>query len=78
MPDREQVGERLIEAQKLTNHSEYVIIGSLSVLGALASPPKSMVMSVDVDLYPRLDLNTGGQVNSKKMNLTPFFRPLFS
>ena len=32
-----------------------MIVGSLSILGATASPPADMVHSIDVDLYPRQD-----------------------
>lgn len=53
--DREQIGRLLAEAHKLTSHREYVIVGSLSILGATASPPADMVHSIDVDLYPRQD-----------------------
>ena len=40
--NREHIGRLLGEAAKLTNHREYVIIGSLSVLGTVASPPETM------------------------------------
>lgn len=73
MPDRSQVGELLAEAHKLTNHREYVIIGSLSVLGALASPPKAMVMSVDVDLYPRLDPGRAGEIHKALGESSEFY-----
>ncbi|MEO8137018.1 MAG: DUF6036 family nucleotidyltransferase [Betaproteobacteria bacterium] len=43
------------EAARLTNHSDYVIIGSLSVLGVVPDPPETMVYSIDVDLYPKSD-----------------------
>ncbi len=52
----------LIEARKVTNHSDYVIIGSLSVLGCTSKPPASMVTSMDVDLYPRDDPGRSGEV----------------
>ena len=45
----------LLEASRLINHTEFVVIGSLSVLGALKEPPRAMVTSVDVDLYPKND-----------------------
>jgi hypothetical protein len=53
--NREDVHRLLRKAMELTRHREYVIIGSLSVLGATAAPPAAMAGSIDVDLYPRLD-----------------------
>ena len=50
--------ERLLaEARRLSTHTEYVIVGSLSVLGVMGSrpiPPR-MLMSIDVDCYMRND-----------------------
>lgn len=45
----------LLEASKIIHHMEFVIIGSLSVLGAIKEPPCAMVASIDVDFYPRND-----------------------
>jgi hypothetical protein len=45
----------LVEAAKLSNHRNFVIAGSLSVLGAVMRPPQDMLMSRDVDLYTKLD-----------------------
>ena len=53
--NRGHIQNLLGEAARLTNHRDYVIIGSLSVLGAVASPPETMVFSIDVDLYPKND-----------------------
>lgn len=53
--NRSHVERLLGEAAKLTQHREYVIIGSLSVLGTVASPPETMVFSIDVDIYPKND-----------------------
>ena len=47
----------LAEARRLSTHTEYVIVGSLSVLGVMGSrpiPPR-MLMSIDVDCYMRND-----------------------
>lgn len=47
----------LAQARKLCGHSEYVVIGSLSVLGLseVAAIPADMSMSIDVDCYTRQD-----------------------
>lgn len=51
--NRDDISRLLAEAMKITNHRDYVIIGSLSVFGAVAHPPVSMTGSIDVDLYPK-------------------------
>jgi hypothetical protein len=53
--NRNDVGHLLAEAMRITRHRDYVIIGSLSVLGATATPPDAMTGSIDVDLYPKND-----------------------
>ena len=53
--NRNDIAHLLTEAMRLTQHRDYVIIGSLSVLGALANPPVAMTGSIDVDLYPKND-----------------------
>ncbi len=53
--NRNDVAHLLTEAMRLTKHRDYVIIGSLSILGATATPPDSMTGSIDVDLYPKND-----------------------
>lgn len=45
------------EARRLTGHTEFVVVGSLSALGAVGSgtvPPR-MLMSIDVDCFTRRD-----------------------
>jgi hypothetical protein len=51
----EDIETLLVEAAKLSNHRNFVIAGSLSVLGAVMRPPQDMLMSRDVDLYTKLD-----------------------
>jgi hypothetical protein len=53
--NRNDIAHLLTEAMRITKHRDYVIIGSLSVLGATATPPDSMTGSIDVDLYPKND-----------------------
>ena len=63
--NREDIDRLLVEAWRLTNHNEYVIIGSLSVLGAVRHPPASMTASIDVDLYPKNDPNRASEIATK-------------
>lgn len=45
------------EARKLSGHSEFVVVGSLCVLGVVqrGRVPSRMLMSIDVDCYTRQD-----------------------
>jgi hypothetical protein len=50
--------KRLFEqAKKLTQHSEFVVVGSLSILGIVQGRhvPERMLMSIDVDCFIRRD-----------------------
>jgi len=62
--NREHIQRLLGEAAKLTNHRDYVIIGSLSVLGAVATPPDMMVHSIDIDFYPKNDPGRTAEIAS--------------
>lgn len=47
-----------VEAKRLTNHREFVVVGSLCVLGIVRRPseiPARMLMSIDVDCYTKSD-----------------------
>jgi hypothetical protein len=60
--DRAAIQRLLDAARQLTHHRDFVIIGSLSVLGCDLTPPDDMLMSVDVDLYPRDDPGRAGEI----------------
>jgi len=60
--NRDDIDRLLVEARRVTNHGDYVIIGSLSVLGAVAQPPESMTQSIDVDLYPKNDPGRASEI----------------
>ena len=49
--------ELFVQARKLIDHSEFVVVGSLSILGVVqgSNAPARMLMSIDVDCYTRLD-----------------------
>jgi len=64
MINRDDIGLLLREASKLTQHREFVIVGSLSILGACPNPPKAMVLSIDVDLYPRMDPGRASEIGA--------------
>ena len=54
LSDLQELFER---AGKLTGHSEFVVAGSLSILGIVktSSIPARMLMSIDVDCFTRND-----------------------
>lgn len=52
---REQILLALEEAAKCGPHTEFVIAGSLSVLGLKEAPPEMMSMSIDIDFFPLRD-----------------------
>ena len=53
----EALFDLLRAAERLCGHREYVIVGSLSVLGMaeVAAIPADMTMSIDADCYTRSD-----------------------
>ncbi len=60
--NRNDISRLLTEAKDVTNHTDYVIIGSLSILGASAEPPLLMTGSRDVDVYPKNDPGRASEV----------------
>lgn len=55
--DLAQLQALFSEAKRLTNHSEFVVIGSLSILSVMQGNdiPAEMLMSIDVDCYTKAD-----------------------
>ncbi|MFT4100729.1 MAG: hypothetical protein QM674_06775 [Burkholderiaceae bacterium] len=55
--NRDRLFKLFEEARRITGHVEYVIIGSLSILGTDDEPdlPADMTMSIDVDSFSRND-----------------------
>lgn len=62
----------LTEAKKITNHTDYVIIGSLTALGLKVDPPDEMVRSIDVDMYPKDDPGRAGEIAALIGQGSPF------
>ena len=59
---RSDIAQLLLAASDISPWREFVIIGSLSVLGAVEEPPEDMVASIDVDLYPLDDPGGAGML----------------
>ena len=49
---RSQLEHLIRAAGEITNQYEFVVIGSQSIVGALASPPTECVLSMEADIYP--------------------------
>jgi hypothetical protein len=63
------------EAKKLTKHREFVVIGSLCVLGIVrksSDVPKRMLMSIDVDCYTKDDPGRIFELKDKLGQGSPF------
>ncbi|WP_205182540.1 DUF6036 family nucleotidyltransferase [Burkholderia sp. LMG 13014] len=60
--DLEHLRLILAEARKVSHHTEYLIAGSLSVLGVKADIPDAMSLSIDVDFYPLQDPGRAGEI----------------
>lgn len=65
----DDVEKLLTEASRLSNHRLFVVAGSLSALGAIVTPPPDMVMSLDLDFYPKLDPERGFFEISKELGI---------
>jgi hypothetical protein len=70
--NRGQLHALLCRARELSGHSEFVIVGSLAILGAVAEPPDAMVMSIDVDTYMKADPGRTGELCEALGQGSPF------
>jgi hypothetical protein len=52
---RDDIRKALEAACAISNHHEFIVAGSLSVLGLIDTPPKQMSMSIDIDFFPLRD-----------------------
>lgn len=59
---REEVQVALEAACAISHHHEFVIAGSLSVLGKMDIPPDIMSMSIDIDFYPLRDPGRANEI----------------
>ncbi|MFN3915662.1 MAG: DUF6036 family nucleotidyltransferase [Aquabacterium sp.] len=70
--NRAQLHALLHRAKELSGHSEFVIVGSLAILGAVADPPDAMVVSIDVDTYLKADPGRTGELSEALGQGSPF------
>lgn len=60
----EDIQKALEAACVVSNHHEFVVAGSLSVLGLIETPPERMSMSIDIDFYPLRDPGRASDIAS--------------
>lgn len=70
--NRDQLHALLTEARRQTQHTEFVIVGSLAILGAVSEPPSTMVVSIDVDTYLKNDPQRTGELVEALGQGSPF------
>lgn len=58
----EDIQVALEEASRISRQHEFVIAGSLSVLGRIDMPPELMSMSIDIDFYPLRNPSRAGEI----------------
>lgn len=58
----EDIQVALEEASRISRQDEFLIAGSLSVLGRVDMPPVLMSMSTDIDFYPLRDPGRAGEI----------------
>ncbi len=61
---REDIQKALEAACVVSNHHEFVVAGSLCVLGLIETPPERMSMSIDIDFYPLRDPGRASDIAS--------------
>lgn len=70
--NRAQLATLLRRAHALSGHREFVIVGSLAILGAVVEPPDAMVMSIDVDTFLKTDPDRTGALSAALGQGSPF------
>jgi hypothetical protein len=61
-------------AGKIARDSDFIVFGSQSILGTVAAPPKTCLVSMEVDLYPRRHPQAGGLISTGLGVRSDFFR----
>jgi hypothetical protein len=53
--ERDQLEHVIRAASAITQETEFVIVGSQSILGAFPDAPESLLQSNELDIYPRVN-----------------------
>ena len=62
---REQFELALRLAGEVSKDSDFIVFGSQSILGSVARPPKTCLVSMELDLYPRRYPQATGLISTK-------------
>jgi hypothetical protein len=62
----------LAAAAEVTGEEEFVVIGSQAILGSFATPPRALVVSMEVDIYPRHAPEAAIQIDGALGDGSPF------
>ncbi len=69
---RHQLEHILRAAGSITNEAEFVVVGSQAILAAQVQPPELLVVSIEVDLYPRYKPELSDLIDGTIGELSPF------
>ncbi len=61
-------------AGKIAQDSDFIVFGSQSILGTVAAPPRSCLVSMEVDLYPQRHPQAAGLIATGLGARSDFFR----
>jgi hypothetical protein len=64
----------LLFAAKIAKDSDFLVLGSQSILGSVKKPPKACLVSREVDLYPRKNYQASGLVLNALGPRSKFFK----
>lgn len=59
----EEFGHVIAAAADVAGHDEFVVISSQAILGSFGQPPRSMLQSMEADLYPLADPGAGDLID---------------
>jgi hypothetical protein len=62
----------LAAAAAVTGEEEFVVIGSQAILGSVAKPPPALLVSMEVDIYPRHAPEAAIQIDGSLGDGSPF------
>lgn len=60
---REQFEHVIAAAAEVSGEQEIVVIGSQAILGSVEEPPKTMLASMEADIYPRNDPHKADEID---------------
>ncbi len=62
----------LAAAAEVTGEEEFVVIGSQAILGSIVAPPSTLLVSMEVDMYPRHAPEAAIQIDGSLGDGSPF------